>query len=1047
MKALIGAALARGRVTMAVLVLVLLFGALAWRDIPKEAEPDVAIPIIYVSMTLEGVSPEDGERLLLRPMEKELRSVEGVKEMRATAYLGGAYVIMEFEAGFNAQKALMDVREGVNRAKSELPQDTDEPIVKEVNVSLFPVLVVTLSGDAPERTLLRLARDLRDRIETIPAVLSVRIAGDREELVEIVIDPLRVEAYGLSASELSTAISRNNQLIAAGQIDTGRGRFAVKVPGLFENVREILDMPLKVSGDAVVRVRDIAEVRRTYKDRESYARVNGRPAIALEVSKRIGQNIIETIDEVRRVTAEMKERWPDGVVVGFTQDKSDDIKLMLADLENNLAIAVLLVMVIVLASLGMRSTILVGVAVVGSFLAAILLLAGMGLTINIVVLFGLIFAAGNVVDGAIVVTEYADRKMAEGMARADAYAVAAKRMAWPIVSAIATQIAAFLPLLFWPGVVGEFMKYLPITQVVVLGASVAMALVFIPVLGARFGRKVAVGTEPEAPPEDAGTRAYVGLLDWALRRPLTVLAATVAALVGLQWWYATHGNGVEFFPNVEPNLALVSVTARGNLSTDERDRLLREVEDRVLALNAERHEIATIYSSTRTRELGKEAAEDVIGMIQLEFADWRIRRKASEIMTDIQRRSADLAGIFVEARGEESGPPVGKPIQVMLSSRDPALLPSAVEHVRGLLGRIEGLKDIEDGRPLPGVEWQVTVDRAQAAKFGADVAAVGSSIRLVTNGLKFGEYRPDDSDDEIDIVARYPAADRGIAQLGLVRVQTAMGLVPIENFVERRPVPRVSEIQRVDGRRAMMVKADVQPGVLPDGKAQELRALLAASPLPPGVDIRFKGQDEEQQKAQAFLSRAFLAAIFLIFVILLAQFNSVYTTFVILTGVVMSTIGVFVGLIATGQPFGIVMTGIGVVALAGIVVQNNIVLIDTYDQYLGEGMEARAALLRTGRERLRPVLLTAFNTVLGLFPLMLGVNIDLLTREITVDAPATQWWVQISTAICFGLGFSTILTLVVTPCALLLRANLSAWRQRRRERRAGIGTLQPAAGE
>ncbi|MCC7275427.1 MAG: efflux RND transporter permease subunit, partial [Alphaproteobacteria bacterium] len=498
----------------------------------------------------------------------------------------------------------------------------------------------------------------------------------------------------------------------------------------------------------------------------------------------------------------------------------------------------------------------------------------------------------------------------------------------------------------------------------------------------------------------------------------------------------THGNGVEFFPNVEPNLAVVTIAARGNLSTDEKDRLVREVEDRILAMNAERRELATVYSATRTRELGKETAEDVIGLIQIEFADWKTRRKANAILADIARRTRDLAGIFVEARGQESGPPIGKPIQVLLSARDPALLAPAAQHVRGLLGRIDGLKDIEDGRPLPGVEWQVVVDRAQAAKFGADVAAVGSSVRLVTNGLKFGEYRPDDADDEIDIVARYPAAERGIAQLGLMRVQTQSGLVPIENFVARSAVPRVGEITRVDGRRSLMVKADVLPGVLADDKARELRALLTAEPLATGVDARFKGQDEEQQKAQAFLSKAFLAAIFLIFVILLAQFNSVYTTFVILTGVVMSTIGVFIGLIVTGQPFGIVMTGIGVVALAGIVVQNNIVLIDTFDQYVRESPTAREALLRTGRERLRPVLLTAFNTVLGLLPLMMGINIDLIEREITIDAPATQWWIQISTAICFGLGFSTILTLVVTPCALMLRANLSQWRGRRRAPRA-----------
>jgi multidrug efflux pump len=1036
-KTLIEAAMNRGRVTAALLVLILLFGTLAWQGIPKEAEPDVNIPIIYVSMTLEGVSPEDSERLLLRPMEKELRSVEGTKEMRSTAYLGGAYVILEFEAGFDAQKALSDVRESVNRARSELPTDTDEPLVKEVNVSLFPVLVITLSGEVPERALLRLARDLRDRLETIPSVLSVRIAGDREELVEIVIDPLRVETYGISAGELAESIGRSNQLIAAGQIDTGRGRFAVKVPGLFEDVRDILDMPLKVDGDAIIRVRDVAEVRRTYKDRESYARVDGRPAIALEVSKRIGQNIIETIDEVRRATAEESERWPDGVVVGFTQDKSDNIKMMLADLENNLAIAVLLVMVIVLASLGMRSTVLVGVSIVGSFLAAILLLAGMGLTINIVVLFGLIFAAGNVVDGAIVVTEFADRRMAEGMARREAYLVAAKRMAWPIISAIATQIAAFLPLLFWPGVVGEFMKFLPITQLVVLSASVVMALVFIPVLGAWFGRRGdKARAVDETPPDDAGTRAYVRMLEWSLRRPGTVLLATVAVLVGVQWWYATHGNGVEFFPNVEPDLAIVTVAARGNLSTDEKDRLVGEVEERILDLHRERREFATIYSSTRTRELGKDAAEDVIGMIQLEFADWRTRRKASAILADIMARTRDLAGIVVETRSQEAGPPIGKPIQVQIDARDPALLGPAAERVRRTLEGIEGLKDIEDSRPLPGVEWQVLVDRAQAAKFGADVASVGSSIRLVTNGLKFGEYRPDDADDEIDIVARYPRDERGISQLGLVRVQTAAGLVPIENFVTRRAAPAVSEIQRVDGRRAITVKADVQPGVLADDKLQEFRALMRQEPLPLGVALRFKGQDEEQQKAQDFLSKAFLAAIFLIFVILLAQFNSLYTTFVILTGIVMSTIGVFVGLLATGQPFGIVMTGIGVVALAGIVVQNNIVLIDTFDQLARTSPGIREALVQTGRERLRPVLLTAFNTVLGLLPLMLGINIDLFAREVTVDAPATQWWIQLSTAICFGLGFSTILTLLVTPCALMLRGNLRAWRHRRRRARA-----------
>jgi len=1032
MKGLIDWAMSRARVTIAVLVMILGFGAMAWNTIPKEAEPDVTIPIIYVSMTLEGVSPEDGERLLLRPMEKELRAVEGVKEMRSTSFLGGANVVLEFEAGFNAEKAITDVRESVDRAKSELPTETKEPIVKEVNVSLFPVLVVTLSGPVPERTLLRLARDLRDRIETIPNVLSVRIAGDREELVEIVIDPVLVESYGLAANELATAIQRNNQLIAAGALDTGKGSFPVKVPGLFEDVRDILGMPVKVSGDAVVRVGDIASVRRTYKDRQSYARVDGQPAVALEVSKRIGTNIIETIDQVRAAASEEQARWPETVQVGFSQDKSDNIKTMLSDLQNNLAIAVVLVMIIVLASLGMRTTMLVSVSIVGSFLTAILVLSGLGQTVNIVVLFGLIFAAGNVVDGAIVVTEYADRKMAEGMERSAAYAFAAKRMAWPIIAAIGTQIAAFLPLLFWPGVVGEFMKYLPITQVATLSASVLMALVFIPVLGAWLGRRTRPGEIDTRPPEDPGTESYVRLLERAIRHPAKILLGTVAALVLVLYWYANHGNGVEFFPDVEPDLALVKVSARGNLSTDDKDALIRDVENRILALQGERREFKTIYSATRQRELGRDAAEDVIGIIQLEFADWQERRRASRILEDIRARTADLAGIRVETASQEAGPPIGKPIQIQLTARDPDALPPATAHVLDLLGRIDGLVDIEDSRPLPGIEWEVTVDRAQAARFGADVAAVGSSVRLVTNGLKFGEFRPDDSDEEIDIVARYPVADRGVEQLNQIRIQTPQGLVPIANFVSRTAKQKVSEINRVDGRRAMTVKSDVRPGVLADDKVREFQALLREEPLQAGVAVRFKGEDEEQKKAEAFLSSAFLAAIFLIFVILLAQFNSLYTVFVILTGVVLSTIGVFVGLMVTGQPFGIVMTGIGVVALAGIVVQNNIVLIDTFDQYVKSAPTVREALLRTGRERLRPVILTAFNTVLGLFPLMLAVNIDLLARVVTVDAPSSQWWIQLSTAICFGLGFSTILTLVVTPCALMLRANVAAWWRRRR---------------
>ena len=411
---LIDAVLNRSRTALATLLLLLTAGTFAFITIPKESDPDINIPIVYVSISHAGISPEDAERLLVRPVEQELRGIEGVKEMRSTAFQGGANVLMEFDAGFDADQAMQDVREKVDIAKPELPDDSDEPTVNEVNLSLFPVLVVTLSGNVPERLLLRLARTTRDKIEGLPSVLEAKIGGDREEQVEIIVDPTAVETYGLDVAELLTQLGRSNQLVAAGAQDTGRGRFAIKVPGLFENRADMLTMPIKVRGDAVVTLGDIATIRRTFKDRQTVARVNGQPAIALEVSKRTGENIIETIASVRTLVEAERRNWPLEIDVRYTQDKSSDIRTMLGDLQNNVISAILLVMIVVIGTLGVRSGLLVGLAIPGSFLTGILVLQVLGLTVNVVVLFSLILSVGMLVDGAIVVTEYADRKLREG---------------------------------------------------------------------------------------------------------------------------------------------------------------------------------------------------------------------------------------------------------------------------------------------------------------------------------------------------------------------------------------------------------------------------------------------------------------------------------------------------------------------------------------------------------------------------------------------------------------------------------------------------------
>ncbi|MBM3568763.1 MAG: efflux RND transporter permease subunit [Alphaproteobacteria bacterium] len=1030
MSGLIDAALDRNRVTLLALALLFLGGIVAYVTIPKESDPDVKIPLIIVTLQHDGISPEDGERLLIRPVEKLVRTVEGVKETRSTAYESRAQILLEFEAGFDVAKALSDVRRKVDEAKRDLPSDTKDPTVKEVNVGLFPVLVVTLSGEVPNRTLLALARRLKEKLEALPSVLEAEIAGNRTELLEVVVDPLRLESYAISQEQLIRAVTLNNRLVPAGSLDTGHGRFAVKVPGLFETAKDVFSLPVAVKGDAVVTLADVASIRRTYKDAESYARLDGRPAIALEIKKRLGQNVIDTNRAVRELVAAESRHWPTGVKVAFSQDKSTDIRIMLTDLQNAVLAAVLLVMVVVLGTLGLRSGLLVGIAVPASFLIGILTLSVMGLTVNIVVLFSLILAVGMLVDGAIVVVEFADRRMGQGVPRAEAYREAAKRMAIPVLAATAVTVAVFLPLMFWPGVVGQFMKFLPITLVATLAASFLVAMVFTPVLGAIFGkparqdaeeaRQLAAAEHGDLADLRGFSGFYVKLSRVAIRHPLIVIGLAIAALVGSQMAYGRFGHGVEFFPDVEPKQALVTIHARGNLSIDEKDALVREVEARVLTVGG----FDSVYSRTG-QSTKPDIAEDAIGVVTLELADWQTRPKARALLDEIRARTRDISGIRVETSFPRAGPPVGKPVQLQLSSRDPSLLPAAVAAVRAKFESIAGLIDVEDSRALPGIEWQLQVDRTQAGRFGANVTDVGNLVQMVTVGIKVGAYRPDDADEEVDIRVRFPADERGLGQFDTLKVQTRDGLVPISNFVLREPMPKVGTIGRIDGKRTMSVKADLAPGVLADAKVRELRAWLETRPLDPRIETAFRGQDKEQRAAGQFLVKAFVAALFLIAVILVLEFNSFWQAFILMTAVVMSTIGVMLGLLVTGQPFGIVMSGIGVIALAGVVVNHNIVLIDTYNHLRREGMAAEEAILRTGAQRLRPVVLTSITTALGLLPLMFGINLDFVAREVTIGAPSIQWWVQLATGMVVGVSFATVLTLIVTPSLLMLGAMVS----------------------
>ncbi|CAH7080182.1 putative multidrug resistance protein [Vibrio chagasii] len=1024
MYSIIDAALSRARTMLSLLALILVAGVITYLTIPKESSPDITIPIIYVSVGHQGISPTDAERLLVRPIEQELRSIEGVKEMNSTAAEGHASVVLEFNVGVDLTKAMADVRDAVDLAKPKLPQDSDEPTVNEVTLaSEQPVLSVVLFGTVPERTIVQIARELGDKLESYRQILEVDIAGDREDIVEIIVDPLLMESYSLDQADIYNLIALNNRVVAAGFVDTGYGRFSVKVPSVFNSLKDVLELPIKVDGKQVVTFGDVATVRRAFRDPESFARLDGKSAVVLDIKKRAGENIIETVELVKAVMAgaQQQAEWPNNLLVKYTWDESKDVKIMLNDLQNNILSAIILVVIVIIAILGVRTALLVGISIPGSFLTGLLVLSVFGLTVNIVVLFSLIMAVGMLVDGAIVVTEFADRRMQEGEGRKDAYRDAAKRMAWPITASTATTLAAFAPLLFWPDVTGEFMKFLPLTLIATLTASLIMALLFVPVLGGLIGKPQYVSSQSQARmvalhngdfTQATGlTKAYYHTLSLAIKHPFKILFSAILLAVAVGFTYSKAGLGAEFFPEVDPPFFNVKVRSHGDLSIQEKDEIMRDIEQ--VMLNHD--EFDTVYTRT--------GGDDQIGLISITPVDWQYRRSVKAIIEELKEQTDQYAGVEIEYKFPDAGPPVENDLVIELSAKTPEQLNQAAKIVRSWADGNQALTNISDTASKDGIDWKVDIRRDDAARFAADATLVGNTVQFVTNGLKIGDYLPDDSAEEVDILVRYPNDKRDIGRFDQLRVKTPAGLVPITNFAQIVPDHKQDTIKRLDGKRVVNIMADMEEGYNLALELPKIEQALSELGFPDSVDFRIRGQNEEQENSSAFLQSAFLVALAVMALILITQFNSFYQAFLILSAVLFSTVGVFVGLLIFQRPFGIVMSGIGVIALAGIVVNNNIVLIDTYNQLIKRGLDKRDAILRTGVQRLRPVMLTTVTTILGLMPMVLEMNIDLINQKIEFGAPSTQWWSQLATAIAGGLAFATVLTLVLTPCLLMLGRN------------------------
>jgi multidrug efflux pump len=1020
------------RATLSIMLLVLFAGTMARIALPVEVNPNVTLPLVMIMVRHDGISPEDGTRLLIRPVEKELKTLDGLEEINAVAREGAIYIMTEFDISEDIDKVVSEVREAVDRAKAEFPQDTKEPIVNELSPSPEPTVVITFSGEqASEREIFRTAKFFQRKLEMLPNVLKADISGHRDEVVEAVLDPYRLEQYNITADEMLRSVLGNNLLIPAGEIDAAQGRFGIKVPALIETTDDIRKLPVRFTADGVITLGDVADVRRTFKDASGFSTINGKKTIAIDVRKRLNANAIQTVADVRAAVASYQGQFSQNIDIEYIFDSSEYAQSMVSELQGNILTAMSLVLVLVVATLGVRSGLLVGFGIPFCLLGAMIVIYLLGFSFNFMVMFGLLLSLGMLIDGAIVVVEFANTRASEGLSNREAYLIAVKRMAIPVIASTGTTLAAFLPLLFWPGVAGEFMSYLPITVFAVLGWSLTYALIFAPTLGIVISRRRG---KSKKLPEDHGSEEsaknlFQPLLNFYLRtltpiiaRPAISSVVAILLLVSIFFGYGKYGAGQAFFADIENRYGVVNVRAQGNLSVEERRKITAEVEQRISSIEG----IQQLYgfSEGNSVTLERDASRDKISSFLVElFPRGQRERGSLEIFAEIRQSTANMPGIYVTGKEVEGGPPVGKDIQIQISSADRELMYKTTAEIRDWIKlNVEGLRDIEDTLPLAGIQWEIVVDRPHAAMLGVNVANVGQMVQMVTNGVMLGEFRPDDADDEVEIRLRYPEQNRQLAALDELRVNTQSGPVPISSFSERVAKPRVDAIQRIDMLETVYILANTEDGYLSDNQTSAISEWLATQDIDDSIKVIFRGANEEQADSAAFLSVAFSLAMSLMLIMLVMQFNSFYQAFLILFSVVMSTAGVMLGLLISQAIFSTILTGVGIVALAGIVVNNNIVLIDSYNflRRSDPSISAADAVFSAAKSRFRPVMLTTITTVVGLLPLANGYSVDIINRTFEAGGMVSTWWQPLASAIVNGLLLSTILTLLLTPAMLLL---------------------------
>jgi multidrug efflux pump len=1078
---------------MVLTAIVLVMGIVAYVRIPKESSPEIVIPNIIVTTVYPGVAPKDIETLVTQQLEDQLNTIADVKEITSISTEGYSSINVEFNAGVDINEALARVREKVDIAKPDIPEAADDPQIMEINLSQFPIMQVNVSGPYSLVRLRDVAEDLQDALEQIPSVLEVPLSGGLEREVKVDVDLAKLKFYDLAFNDVVKAIRQENVTTPGGTIDVGEMKYLVRVPGEFETTSPIADIVIKTRNGRPVYVRDVAHVDFGFKDRDSYARLDGDPVVSQAIKKRSGENIIETADAVRATIARMEPDFPHGTVVKITSDQSKDIAMMVSSLENNIISGLILVVAVLLVFLGLRTAWFVGLAIPLSMLVSFLIMQAAGFSMNMVVLFSLILALGMLVDNAIVITENIYRFREQGWDRRSAAKYATGEVAMPVIASTATTLAAFLPMAFWPGIVGEFMKYLPLTLIITLSSSLFVALVIIPSLCGQFLELENAPRRPFTRPArlvmvggvalvtvvllavnwltavllllttaglfvfhkhvgvplsrwfmDRGLPAiiasYERRLRWALEHRLVVLSSAFAALIVTVVVFGMFSVGVEFFPEkIPPHTVYAQIEAPVGTRVEQTDRIARRIEAELHNL-PEREDFQSVVATAGSRianDFGPTTGTH-LGTVAVNFTEYENRKYDVFAALEDMRRTigAQVAGADISVEKPQNGPPTGAPVTLEIWGQDPdtlrILADRAVQTLEQspVFAKLDGLEsDMSAGRP----EVVVDVDRERAALYGLSTSQVGGVVRAAINGVEASKFR--DGKDEYDITVRLaPEYRENLEALqDLTIVPEDGGQVPISSVAKLRVGKGYSDVRRKDLDRMATVTSDVRSGYNQNAVLADVQQTLAgfAQSLPLGYQMRYAGQQEDQDEAQRFLTEAFLIALTLIGFILVWQFDSITKPVIILTSVVLSTIGVLVGLLTFHMPFGIIMSGVGVISLAGVAVNNAIVLID-YTDLLRErdGLTRREAVVQAGKTRFRPVILTAVTTVLGLVPLGIGMNFDFiglytsLSPDLFWGGEQAAWWGQMCVAVIVGLSFATILTLVVVPVTYSLLDDL-----------------------